>query len=190
MKSKGFTLIEIIIVIAISAMLATIAIGYNAAERNQIALSVETAKVSQFILTAKGLALATYNVAPGTCGFGVYFDITNDRYSLFAYHPSAPPPCPSAASTTASGIMQDEIQEYSIGTWQVPVTNGVLLKSGGAGTNLSVVLFYPPAPTTLLSTSTASTYLFGATTPAVHLVTEDNNESTTIFVSPGGQVNY
>ena len=48
-KNSGFTLIEILIVVAISAMLAAITIGYSSVERDQTALSVEETEISQFI---------------------------------------------------------------------------------------------------------------------------------------------
>jgi prepilin-type N-terminal cleavage/methylation domain-containing protein len=192
---KGFTLIEIIIVIAISAVLTTIAIAYNVGVRNEVALSVETAKISQTILTAKGLAFATYRVAPGICGYGVYFNIPSSTYSIFAYEPSAAtygpvPPCPSIASTTANGIAQDEIAQYSQGTWNIATQNGVRLNVGTTGNAVTAVLFFPPQPFTLISTSNANPHPFGNANGTVHLLTVDGKSSSTISVTLGGQVNY
>ena len=65
-KNSGFTLIEMLIVVAISAMLAAIAIGYSGVERDQTALSVEVTEISQFILQARSLAIATYGNAAGS----------------------------------------------------------------------------------------------------------------------------
>ena len=53
---KGFTLIELLMVVAISAMLSAMAISYSNVSKNQITLSVETAKLAQTILRAKDLA--------------------------------------------------------------------------------------------------------------------------------------
>jgi prepilin-type N-terminal cleavage/methylation domain-containing protein len=191
-RDAGFTLIEIIIVIAISAVLATIAIAYNSAERDTVALSVETAKISQTILDAKGLALAMYTGAGGgglVCGYGVHFAAAMDEYSIFQYMPGGAN-CPSLASTTADGIDESAMQPYTSSTWQVPLANGVKFASGGAGDDLSVVFFYPPMPTTLMSTSTANPHVLGASEGTVYLETLDNKASSTVSVSAGGQVNY
>src|SRR5205823_134766 len=98
----GFTIVELLIVVAISAMLASIAIGYSSISRNQVALSVETAKVAESIIRAKSLAIATYASIPGTCAYGVSVDIAQNRYSIFAFTPSPAkygpvPPCPNTA---------------------------------------------------------------------------------------------
>lgn len=195
---KGFTLLEVIIVIAISAMLSVVALGYTAVSRNQVALSIEATRIAESILHAKDLAIATYNNSSSTCGYGVAIDIANNKYSLFAYNPSAakygrvPPPCPSLASTTAGGFSSStEMGVYSQLAWQTPVANGVRLLSNGAGKDLAVVLFYPPAPATLLS-SDGESFLAGATlsTLEVSLRTVDGSASTTISVNPAGQISF
>lgn len=190
--NAGFTLIEIIIVIAISAMLATIAIAYNAGVRDEVALSVDTAKVSQTILNAKGLALAMYT-GTGTggivCGYGVFFNAAASQYSIFRYMPGTPT-CPSIASTTADGIAEADMKPYTDATYDVPLSNGVRFASGGQGDDLAVVFFYPPMPTTLLSTSTANPHAFGAGAGTVYLAAADGGASTTVSVSLGGQVSY
>src|SRR6185437_14273964 len=165
-RRNAFTLIEIIIVIAISAVLATIAIGYNRGVQNEVALSVETAKVSQTIITAKSLALTTYTSvgasAGAICGYGVFFDVAANTYSIFEYVPSASTLCPTLASTTANGVAESGMNPYSSATWRVPLANGVKLVTSGSGNDLSAVLFLPPAPTTLLSTSASDPHAFGA----------------------------
>ena len=100
---SGFTLIEVLIVIAISAMLAGIAIGYSGVGRNQTALSVEETKISQFILQARTLAIATYGNTNGVCGYGVSFNPTTQTYSLFAYVPGLSS-CPSALDITPASV--------------------------------------------------------------------------------------
>ncbi|MGC9599322.1 MAG: prepilin-type N-terminal cleavage/methylation domain-containing protein [Minisyncoccia bacterium] len=196
---KGFTLIELLVIVAISAMLSAIAITYTSIARNQVALSVETSKVAQFILRAKSLAIATYNSAPGTCGYGASFDIANNAYSLFAYNPDpskyngAVSPCPSVASTTALGISSGEMGQYSQSSWDVSLANGVRMESGGNGNDLALVLFSPPDPAVLISRD-GQNFLDPALTQnmtsKVHLVTADGSASTTISVNAAGQVNF
>ncbi|HEX4104215.1 MAG TPA: prepilin-type N-terminal cleavage/methylation domain-containing protein [Candidatus Paceibacterota bacterium] len=193
-RAAGFTLIEIIVVIAISAILATIAIAYNTGVRDEVALSVETAKISQTILNAKSLALAAYTGTGGAsavvCGYGAFFDDASNTYSIFKYVPAAGV-CPSLASTTADGVNSaTEMQQYTPATWQIPLSDGVKLVSGGSGDDLSMVLFYPPQPVTFINTSAANPHVFGATEGTVHLATTDGANTSTVTVTLGGQVNY
>src|SRR5665213_2287500 len=87
MSRKAFTLIELIIVVAISALLSTLAITYSSIGRNSVSLSVEASKISQFILQAKQLSIATYTSASASCGYGVAFNMAAQTYSIFAYDP-------------------------------------------------------------------------------------------------------
>ena len=61
MERKGFTLIEILIVLAITAVLSGLAIVYTHVGQNQISLSIEESKIAQLILEAKELSIATYS---------------------------------------------------------------------------------------------------------------------------------
>ena len=190
---KGFSLVELLVVLGISVMLTGIAIVYSGIGQNQVALSVETAKLAQSILRAKNLAIATYNEAPGTCGYGVSIDIANNEYSLFSYNPTGAPPCPTVASSTAAGISSGEEGQYSATSWNVPLATGVHIVSGGAGNDLAVVVFYPPDPATLLS-RTGSGGAFMPSASAVPLTvtlrTTDGSMTSVISVSPAGQVSF
>src|SRR5581483_10920311 len=148
---RAFTIIELLIVVAISAMLSTLAITFSSVGKNQVALSVEGAKIGQFILQAKQLAIATYG-AGGNCGYGVSINMAAQTYSIFAYTPAGAPPCIGISSTTAhlaSGILNSEEQQYSPSTWNIPVAHGVVVQS--QIDSLLAVIFYPPDPTTFLS---------------------------------------
>lgn len=199
---KGFTLIELLVVIAISAMVSTIALIYTSTARNEVALTIETSKVAQILLQAKNLAISTYNANPGTCGFGVMFNIPANMYSIFAYNPTAhlpehaaAPPCPQSTVASTGPIFADEIKEYSAGTWHVAVANGVKLTNGSAGDAMTAVLFYPPAPDTFISRDNGSPYNFLDSklvnvTSKVYLTTSDGANSAVISVNDGGQVTF
>ncbi len=146
-KVGGFTLIEVLVVVAISAVLSTIVILYSNADKNEISLSVEAVKISQTIFQAKTLAISTYANSSSSCGYGVSFDYTAGTYSIFAYNPAGAPPCPSAAGIT--NISLDEMKQYSDATWKVPIASGVSMKLNDD--SLALVLFYPPDPTTFIS---------------------------------------
>jgi prepilin-type N-terminal cleavage/methylation domain-containing protein len=187
----GFTLIEVIIVVAISAMLAAIAIGYSGIERDQTALSVEETKISQFILQARSLAIATYygSAAGSVCGYGVSFDASNKTYSIFAYVPYPAPstaPCPVVSDVASGSEVQDHEVRYTDETWKIHPQSGITF-SVASSNALSVILFYPPNPATLLFDFSGGSITNEA---SINLETADGKLSRTILVDSAGQVNF
>ncbi len=215
-KSRSaFTLVEMLVVIGITTLLAAMAIGYSRVGQNADALSVETAKVAQVILQARELALATYTGGAGgaACAYGVQFHYgggtTGDgTYSLFAYTPpkTASGHCPSLASSTAYGLGTNPTlayeQVYAEGSWNMPVAQGVtLLPPASAGlapgcdptTMLGAILFYPPDPAVLVNyEESGNTSLVppGSAVASVCLATTDGQNATVIKVNPYGQVSF
>jgi prepilin-type N-terminal cleavage/methylation domain-containing protein len=192
---QAFTLIEILIVVAISTLFSTLAIIYSGKTRNSVALTVEEAKISQLILQAKQLSIATYNAAGSTsCGFGVSFNFAAkpQTYSIFSYDPNGSPPCPSSAAVatnlTTKGIKQDEEQPYTGSAWNIPVTQGVTL-SNNANDSLAAILFYPPDPTTFLSHD-GQIFPAALGSQKIYLSTVDGDSSVTLTVDAEGQVNF
>jgi prepilin-type N-terminal cleavage/methylation domain-containing protein len=186
---KGFTLIEILVVLVISAMLAGIGLSYNSASRKEIALTVEAAKISQFILRAESLAIATYgsNSASLVCGYGVSFDAAAQTYGIFVYQPTAAATCRDMVLPLAT-IASGEMQQYTPGTSNVHVASEVRLVSSPAD-SIAVVLFYPPTPTTYISHD-GSTFPSPTLASKVYLTTADGSDSRTISVNPAGQVSF
>lgn len=204
MRKSGFTLIEVLIVVAITAVLSSLAIVYSHVGQDQVALSVEESKVAQFIEEAKELSVATYSTDIATCGYGVHFNYAAQTYSLFEYDSASPVQsggrdiCPTIASTTdpVGGIGQYE-QPYTSGNNQVHVAAGVTMVDGGlASDTIQDVLFYPPDPCTLIALSGQQTFLEDCTAGAgappeesyVYLTTVDKSQSRSISISPAGQV--
>jgi prepilin-type N-terminal cleavage/methylation domain-containing protein len=185
---SAFTLIELMIVIAISALLSALAITFSSVGRNEVALSVETSKISGFILQAKELSIATYSASSPICGYGFTLDANTQTYSIFAYSPVVVPPCPALGSITT--ITSDQEKEYTPGTWQIHVSNGVVIQPAAESPDsLVTVLFYPPDPAVLLSND-GITFENPATTLNVYLKTVDGQNSATIGVNPEGQVDF
>lgn len=189
-RNGGFTLIEVLIVVIVSTMLSAIAIGYSGIGRNQIALSVEATKISQFILQARSLSIATYGTAATTCAYGVSLNAAAGTYSIFSYLPAGAPPCPSAGSPaiTLASISAPLVlsQKYTDGTWNVHLQNGVKM-SAAAGDSMIAVLFYPPNPNTFLVCTGGGAC---AASGKVYLSTSDGSMSRTITVNSSGQVNF
>lgn len=205
----GFTLLEMLVVIGITTLLAAVAITYSKVGQDETALTVETSKIAEVILQAKELAINTYGAtATGgykACGFGVHFDFSdpsNPTYSLFAYsvlnNGSSNLPCPSLASTTEMGLVGPDgeggvaiPQEYQPDSWEVPLVQGVTMTNEPANT-LTDVLFYPPVPTTLMTQDDAGGYVsqFMNVPSYIYLSTTDGRNSSMIAVSPEGQVTF
>ena len=181
---KGFTLIEILVIVAISAMLSSVAIIYSHTGQNQVALYVEAQKISQFILQAKELSVSTYGNVGVSCGYGVAFDLSRQTYSIFSYVPAGAPPCPAAAGVNS--IAPADMAQYTVGTWNVkPAPNIVMKDGGGSNDSIAYVLFYPPAPATILIDNGAGLV---HKTSHVYLSTSDNGVSTVVTVNTAGQV--
>ena len=202
MDNKGFTLVEMLIVIGIMGLLSGLAIVYSHVGQNQISLSIEESKIAQLILEAKQLSVATYGTDTATCAYGIQLNYASSTYSLFAYDSASSVSggrliCPSIASTSAALVPAD-IVPYQSGTWQISVAQGVVLEDDGAASDtIQDILFYPPDPCTLISLDGQTTFQsicnFGVNNnpPAesnVYLSTADGSLSRTIIVNPAGQV--
>jgi len=188
---KGFTIIELLVVLAISALMSTLAITYSNVSRNYVALTVQESEIAQLILRAKALSIATYADASGSaaCGYGVMITTSTipQTYSIFAYSPAGSPPCPTEDDLYANGIVSPNNDEhpYTSASWQVPVTQGVQIQS--ENDSLALVLFYPPNPDVFLSTDGA-TFPSTEATLNVHLTTVDGKNTATLSINPEGQV--
>jgi len=207
MDKKGFTLIEILIVLAITSVLSGLAIVYSHVGQNQISLSIEESKIAQLILRAKELSIATYTANDATCAYGVQFNLANSSYSLFAYDSATSSgsgikaTCPSVARTSAA-IDAGAIGIYEQGSWQLHTAAGVSLidpanlAASEASDTIQDILFYPPDPCTLISLDGAtfqSVCNFGTNSnpPSeayIYLTTTDGSMQRTITVNPAGQV--
>jgi prepilin-type N-terminal cleavage/methylation domain-containing protein len=196
-NKEGFTLIELMVVILITALLSALTIVYSHTGQNEVTLSIESSKISQLILQAKELSIATYSAGANTCAYGVHIDYTNQDYSLFAYDSatssggSGPIYCPTYASTTADGVILADMQPYGTGaTYNIHISSGVVLVSSSAANDvLTDVLFFPPSPFTLISRDDA-TFMNPAQSSKIYLKTIEGNNNGTISVSPAGQVGY
>lgn len=201
----AFTAVELLVVLAITALFSAFAITYSSIGRNEVSLTVEASKISQFILQAKELAITTYTSSGSlSCGYGVTIDMaaTPQTYSIFSYDPQGNDvngvPITTCQQVAASDIYtrtipnidangNDEEQPYTPGTWKVPISNGVQIVP--EPDSLITVLFYPPDPTVLLNKSgDGSNFDPAASTLAVHLRTVDMKNTAEITISPLGQV--
>lgn len=134
---RGFTLIEILVVLGIMAMLTSIAILYSRTSEQQIILFKEQAKAVSVISRAKSLAIQTFAAAPGVCGYGVRFN-SDGTYILFRDLPETGADCGSAD------------QRYS-GEAENFETNQLDPALRFSELGLDEILFIPPDPLVLIT---------------------------------------
>ena len=184
-EKKAFTLVEIMIVVAITAMLSSFAIGYSRISARQVTLFVEQNKIASLVLRAKSLTLSTYTQPVATCGYGVAVNYAQNQYEIFSYTPPGPVGNPQCDTIATSGIVPGQVKFFSDLT---KLNNGVQFQTPVPADGLYYILFIPPDPTTLLSVSNG-----GAITnqPAkIYLQTVDGNGKLTVTLNTAGQVDY
>lgn len=130
----GFTLIEILVTLAITSLLVGVLITYNRAGGLQIAVFRDQAKIINTLLRAKGLALQIFTEAVPACGYGVYFDAAGKTFLIFK---DLADPC-SGSDNRYSGSAED-LETINLDPQ---------LKFSNLG--LTDILFIPPEPLVII----------------------------------------
>ena len=177
-SKKGFTLIELLVTMGVTAVLASFMIVYGSASRQQVALSVEDAKLAQIISRARSLSVSTFNDPTPPCGYGVHLDYVNQAYALVKYEVS-----PNCRAVYASQLIQIR-SEVSMENYNV--TNEVKMISSGASP-LTDVFFVPPDPKVVSNVGGSISVQAGGT---VTLQTQDGKGTRTITINPAGQITF
>lgn len=180
-KREGLTLLELTVVLVVTTALSGFLIVYNHASRQQIALSVEQAKLVQVISRAKSLSLSTYHRSSSEiCGYGVHVDYSRMTYTLFSYAKPAGVECGKISNIDPA--LEDTVYSFSL-------NRDVLFVSSPSkgGIVIDDALFVPPDPTTLMSSRGALiTNGFGSIT----LGTRNNSIEAAVSISSAGQISF
>jgi len=178
----GFTLLEILVVLAVTTFLTGMVLTYGARGRNQTSLYVEQAKLAQIILRAKSLSVATYNKPDIPCGYGVNVDYDANAYELFSYRPA------NCFDIKATGIVKDVLNKYEV-LERYALASGVKLNRNSVDPNatLSTVFFLPPNPDTYIW---AENLGFTLNPAIINVGAVDGSLYMPIQVTAGGQVGY
>jgi prepilin-type N-terminal cleavage/methylation domain-containing protein len=79
MKKKGFTLIELVVVIGILSLLSASLITYSRAGEKQIVFFKEQSVLTGIVFRAKNLAISTYGRnGADSCGYGIHFNLPQE----------------------------------------------------------------------------------------------------------------
>lgn len=177
-KDGGFTIVEIIVVVAITALLTGFLVSYSRRNEVQILLGVEKAKIAQTILYVKSLALAGFTKPPSSpppCSYGLYFDYVDETYSYFEYTP--PPPATCEDIYSVSPITSDPNYFHVSSTTSLESK----LDFGAGGQRLGFLVFVPPDPSVIMFDENRNVFLDGPMN--IYLKTKDGQNSTTLKVN-------
>ncbi len=178
---SGFTLIELIVTIAITALLTGILIIYSNQSRSQILLNTEKAKVAQTISRVRSLALAGFTDPPSVpppCAYGFYIDYPNHKYLIFEYTPAD---CsivlgsdtinPSLFTKIISEETLSEDLDFDVGA-----------------DRLGYLIFIPPEPKVLIFDEAGNSF---NSSMNIYLKTKDDSLKTTIMINnQTGQISF
>lgn len=171
---RGFTIVEVLVVLGVTSLLASIIITYTGSSRNRVLLSVEEAKIAQSILGAKSLSVATYNRPDIPCGYGMVFDYAGNSYSTFSYDA---PQCDSIQVIDPSFVTL--VREFELPS--------ALILGGDPAGAVEYILFIPPDPKTFIwTTGSFSTTTRGTVT----VETRDGSDNEVVEVNFAGQVSF
>ncbi len=177
----GFTMVELIVVIGITALLGSILISYNHTSRQQLSLYAGQMKFVETIFRAKSLALSPSVQSSSTsiCGYGIHVDYQAMNYSLFSYNPPQ--------GTNCQGISAiDPSVETRISTSDT--NNDIKFIPQSGIPRLDDLLFIPPDPITLVSSGGAVV----STGPSSLIIqTQDGSlSSAPISVNSAGLIDF
>lgn len=167
----GYTLLEILVVLAVTAILTSFIFSYSTTAREQVILSIERAKILQQILRAKSLSISTFNNPDVPCAWGVHLDYGAQTYALASY-----------STSTCGGIA--DVSSITAISQNFPLDPAVIYAAGA--NRVEDILFIPPDPTVLL-------FVNGNTTTSqgfVYISAANGSATSAISVSDLGQISY
>jgi len=145
---RGFTLLELLIVMGITMLLGASAIGYSRSGEETLNLQISVQKVLSDINQTTSYALSSPERRghPGEryCGFGIHFDQGNEMYKVFG-----------DVKPTGSGLKcSDSDKRYVQGADDVLYES--TLKHSKIDSATSDVLFIPPDPIRYVNGATST----------------------------------
>jgi prepilin-type N-terminal cleavage/methylation domain-containing protein len=171
----GFTFIEIITTVAVTALLSALFIGYSAGGRERLTLYREHARLLANIYRAKALAIETYAEPNVPCAFGVNLDVTASRYRLFR---DEAPLC----TTPSRAYVYDSTGDQVLSGEDYPLPAGYTLSL--TPSNIRNITFVPPDPNVYISNTSGGV----TSTNATIVVTSPNGSTLSIQVNDFGQI--
>ncbi|MGB9848016.1 MAG: pilus assembly FimT family protein [Minisyncoccia bacterium] len=132
MKNRGYTLVEILVVLGVSALLSGLLLVYSRQGEKIGEIMRVRAQIVSDINRVKNLAItaATWQ-GQLTCGYGIYFDVTNNQYIIFT---------DVSSNCDISSHLRNQAQTQDVEVIKVPQRFTL------SNTNVQEVFFMPPQP--------------------------------------------
>lgn len=182
LSRRGFTLIEIIVVVAVTMLLSSIVIFYNSSTREQLTLFTEKAKLAEVVLRAKSLAISTYADGSSRCGYGLYLDPAARAYSIISYQPAD---CRILTSVDPDPAVRVALPNA---TYVLPPTLALGASSTTSADAVAYVIFIPPDPHVLIARADGS--LVPNDQGVLSLYGVRSGTAAGVIVSTAGQITF
>lgn len=182
-KPNGFTMVELIVIVALTFILAGILIGYSQSNRQVIELRTEQAKIVQVFSQAKSLAQNGIIASPGDdtppCAYGLHLDLAANSYSVFYYNPPAPQPCDGTISSiTNIPPNYGTLETHALAQNRLRFENT---------TDFGDILFLSQSAKVIIFDSGGAT----SNDPlAIDLATESGDSNVVITINPAGAISF
>jgi prepilin-type N-terminal cleavage/methylation domain-containing protein len=172
-SQRGFTLIEVLIVVSIMSLLTGFLIVYTRGSENQIKILKDKAAFFGALYRARSLSLRTIQTIPPECGYGVY--VLNERQYVVWRDTATKADCSDANKMYDSGAENFE----SV----ITLSSSLKFDNFGAGDFMRSVLFIPPDPTLV----TDPEIVAGGNLKAI-ISTLDRSSSSEVRINRYGQI--
>lgn len=174
MKTKqGFTLIEVIVTLAVMSVLSSLLIVYTRSSELQIKILKDKATFIGALYRARSLALNTFQSEGVDCGYGIY--VPDERHYVVWRDLGGSDGCKSANKK------YDEPQEILEEAHEL--TSGVTFRNFGEQDFLRSLLFIPPDPSIITVPEKSSGGQF-----RLIMGSKDGQSIATVGVNGFGQV--
>ncbi|MEK7094183.1 MAG: prepilin-type N-terminal cleavage/methylation domain-containing protein [Patescibacteria group bacterium] len=203
-RRSGYTIIELLVVVAIMAITSATLISFNRLGQDQTTLYVEASRVIDIILRAKSLAISAYRDPGGrlTCAHGLHIDqlsspasggsaspTGNKSFSLSAYlkkEAGGTDPVFPCADITSSTARMDNYDRVVVQSSVYQLASGITFDR--AETNAADIIFRPPDPQIVFFKPDGTPFPNSST--SIVITSKDGSDKIRISVGQGGQVTY
>lgn len=178
----GFTLVEVMVVMSVTAMLSALILVYSSSTRDTLLLFTEKVRVTQLLYRAKSLALSTYTEGGvSRCGYGVRFNHAAGKYDLVSYSPAS---CAERSIVDTNPAAFETVQQAA---FTLPKALQFDLDEATAQ-DAAYIMFIPPDPTILIARADGS--LITNTDGRIGLKVTGRDVGAIVKINAAGQITY
>jgi len=180
-EQKGFTLVELLVVIAVISLLTAVTLPNYREGSRQLALDRATHKLAQDIRRAQEMAMSMQQIAGNPEGYGIYFSKvpSGGNYDVYLYADF------SGNEQYGSGEEIETIYKEDQGIY---LENGIIIKDINAeGANPDKISFNFQSPDPIVKLRTDSAVDYSTVTVTLSLK-NDNNITKKVIINGAGLI--